>query len=287
MNDEIPNEIKTQIGTFVFNEYGNPIFRCTASTWLRKHNFIINSVSKSNIILHNGKYYFHPRGAMLINNSEQKSEYGTLAFDPDTNTVKPTCEAGQWLKENGYSPDQMTINDFKFGFKSDQWMLKSSDKPETNQQPKEVIENNKQPEEIRKNNQLLKKQLLESKIQKRKQTKKIRELLNCQQMQYIHQMRELQKMQQEYQLRQLEIVKLTQISNQSELKRQSQDDYDPESYEYNDYYDHSEYEASDYYGTNDYYDNSETNDYYDNNEYIEYFDNENNEYYDYSEYNEL
>lgn len=258
MNDEIPNEVKTQIGTFVFNEYENPIFRCTASTWLRKHNFIINSVSKSNIILHNGKYYFHTRGAMLINNSVQKSEYGTLAFDSNTNTVIPTCEAGQWLKENGYSPDQITINDFKFGFKGDQWIFKSSD--------------------VKKKNQLLRKQLLERKIQKRKQTKKIMELLNCQQMQYIHQMRELQQMQQEYQLRQLEIVKLTQTTNQSESKRQSQDDYDPESYEYTDYYDHSEYEASDYY---------DTNEYYDNNEYIEYFDNENNEYYEYSEYNEL
>lgn len=306
MNDEIPNEVKTAVGTFIFNEYGNPEYRCTGSQWLRKHNFIINSVTKSNIVLHEGNYYFNPRGATLINDTVQKSDIGTLVFDPNTKTVKSNCEAGKWLKENHLNPDQITIDNFKYAFKSDHWRFitpsQKSDKQENNQQQIEAQKtNNQQQNELQESNQQIEKQpepsyepkynfqlqqqQLKNKIQKRKQVKKLQELLNIQQMQYIHQMRELQQLQKEYQTKQLEVLKQTQIKNQKQSELQEKLQPQPQQEE-----DNYESEYNDYYDTNDYNDNDENNDYYEEDE-INYYENLNNEYdstnSEYNEYGDL
>lgn len=212
MDNEVPNEVKTQIGTFIFNEYGNPDIKCTASQWLRQHNFIINSVTKSNIVFHEGYYYFNTRGAILVNNSVQKSDHGKLSFDQITYTVNKNSEVGQWLVKNQIDPDQITINNFKFSYKSDQWLfIDPSQKKDSS-----ILESNQQQDKTQINNEKTpnttydyqsQKQKLNDQIQKRKQIKKLQELLNQQQMQYIQQMRQTLQMQHEFQLNQIEQMK--------------------------------------------------------------------------------
>lgn len=217
--NEVPNEVRTQIGTFIFNEYGNPDFRCTASEWLRRHNFIINSVTKSNIIFHEGKTYFSSRGAILINNTKQKSEHGELIFDSIEKTVLPTCEFGKWLISNKIDPSQITIDNFKFGYKSDQWIFnqpsqnqnslnndndqKQNIEPQSNTQQQSNIQQKsdlQQPSDIQQNAKpkiinSKQKSKFSSSSQQKQDVNELKHFLHQQQMQFIRQMKQLRKMQ--------------------------------------------------------------------------------------------